>query len=223
MAAQGWGREVQRGAAQAGRAAEQRAPATAARAGSGPAAAGPAVKRLRPAAMEIISVWTGSNARVRAEARAPLHRTEPLRGRTRGCERRRRHGRTAVVYRSSDGDARRTSTHKLCGGQVAICNLCPTSSRNLFGMHMIPQPEKTCHFPGPIILKNRHFARCWGEFFFFLKKTLRVSPAYSKEHGRDRDKGARARAGGPGLGGYRTVAFLGISRSTQTPVEVRQM
>ena len=26
------------------------------------------------------------------------------------------------------------------------------------------------------------------EFFFFLKKTLRVSPAYSKEHGRDRDK-----------------------------------
>ena len=25
------------------------------------------------------------------------------------------------------------------------------------------------------------------EFFFFLKKTLRVSPAYSKEHGRDRD------------------------------------
>ena len=37
------------------------------------------------------------------------------------------------------------------------------------------------------------------------------------------NKGARARAGGPGLGGYRTVAFLGISRSTQTPVEVRQM
>ena len=55
-------------------------------------------------------------------------------------------------------------------------------------MHMIPQPEKTCHFPGRPILKNRHFARCWGEFFFFLKKTLRVSPAYSKEHGRDRDK-----------------------------------
>ena len=40
----------------------------------------------------------------------------------------------------------------------------------------------------PRILKESYFARCWGEFFFFLKKTLRVSPAYSKEHGRDRDK-----------------------------------
>ena len=29
------------------------------------------------------------------------------------------------------------------------------------------------------------------EFFFFLKKTLRVSPAYSKEHGRDRDNTIR--------------------------------
>ena len=32
------------------------------------------------------------------------------------------------------------------------------------------------------------FSRCWGGDFLFLKKTLRVSPAYSKEHGRDRDK-----------------------------------
>ena len=30
------------------------------------------------------------------------------------------------------------------------------------------------------------------EIFFFLKKTLRVSPAYSKEHGRDRDKSTYA-------------------------------
>ena len=150
-----------------------------------------AVKRLRPAAMEIISVWTGSNARVRAEARAPAHRTEPLRGRTRGCERRRRHGRTAVVYRSSEGDARRPLTNCAAG------KLQSTLGRNLFGMHMIPQPEKTCHFPGRPILKNRHFARCWGEFFFFLKKTLRVSPAYSKEHGRDRDKCLEATQASP--------------------------
>ena len=38
------------------------------------------------------------------------------------------------------------------------------------------------------VASKHYFARCWGGVFFFLKKTLRVSPAYSKEHGRDRDK-----------------------------------
>lgn len=36
--------------------------------------------------------------------------------------------------------------------------------------------------------KLQGFAHCWGGAFLFPQKTLRVSPAYSKEHARDRDE-----------------------------------
>ena len=78
--------------------------------------------RLRPAE-EVDSVWTSRNARVRAEAQARAHRREPMRGGTRGSERRRGHKRTAVGQVKGEGRARTSrrrapSLSESCAGKL---------------------------------------------------------------------------------------------------------